>query len=310
MRHFGFVFLAIAGTASLAAQSAQQAPPQSARQALIEMFTGKRADDFQKHLPDAARKTLIHKDESAETSIALKVSSIVRELSAQGGHLETFDAGPDILVSEEPDGHERTEVAVEQDSLVGEEEQIELSVHIYKDSVAQPLPVVPRIIFTMKQEKEVWRLTELTVAAHVPLTDPDYLAGLRKQQNESNESAAMGRMQVTAQMEIAYMSNHPETGYTCTLSNLFPQAETTENSYANNMTKEESNGYRYALTGCDGTPASKYQLTAMPSDPDSDMKTLCIDESGKLRIASGSGKSNCFSRGEVINTVRAPVVPE
>ena len=77
---------------------------------------------------------------------------------------------------------------VEHDSLLGEDDEIELSVHYYKDGQLQPLPVVPDLTFTLKQEKEIWRLTEVTAAAHVPLTDPDYLKGLRKQQNEANES--------------------------------------------------------------------------------------------------------------------------
>ena len=43
-------------------------PPQSARQALIEMFMGKGSDDFAKHLPEAARQTLIRKGETPEGS--------------------------------------------------------------------------------------------------------------------------------------------------------------------------------------------------------------------------------------------------
>jgi hypothetical protein len=61
---------------------------------------------------------------------------------------------------------------VERDSLIGEEDKIELSVQVRKDEQPQSLPVVPRPIFTLKQEKEIWRLSEITLAAHVPLTDP------------------------------------------------------------------------------------------------------------------------------------------
>lgn len=310
MRSFGFVFLAICSTFLVAAQSTQQ-PPQSARQALIEMFMGKGADDFVKHLPDEARKSLIHKNDTAEVSIALRASSIARELSSQsGGHVETFDAGPNILVREDPDGHEKLEVAVEQDSLIGEEEDIELSVHVSKDGVPQALPVIPRIIFTLKQEKEVWRVTEVTVAAHLPLTDPDYLSGLRKQQNESNESAAMGRIYMIAQTEITYAADHPEIGYTCTLSNLSPQSGQAESLSASSMANPESNGYRFTLTGCEGAPASKYRLTAVPLDQDAEMKTFCVDESRKLRSLPADKKSNCFSQGEMMNVVGPTAQPD
>jgi hypothetical protein len=115
-------------------------------------------------------------------------------MAAQGRQLETFDTGPNILVSEQPDQHERIEVAVEHDSLMGEQDAIELSVHDYKDGQEQGLPVIPRLIFTFTQERDVWRLTELTVAGHIPLTDPDYLKVLRKQQDETNEQMAQMRM--------------------------------------------------------------------------------------------------------------------
>ena len=43
---------------------------------------------------------------------------------------------------------------VEHDNLAGEEDEIELSVHDYKDGQPQFLPVVPRLIFSFKQEAE------------------------------------------------------------------------------------------------------------------------------------------------------------
>ena len=117
---------------------------------------------------------------------------------AQGEHIETFDAGPTLLITTQNEGHERIEVAVEHDSLLGEEDEIELSIHYYKDGQLQTLPVVPRLTFTFKQEKEIWRLNEVTAAAHVPLTDPDYLKGLRKEQDEANETAAQNRVSIIA----------------------------------------------------------------------------------------------------------------
>jgi hypothetical protein len=310
-----YLFVTLATSFSLA-QTATPPPPQSARQALLEMFIGKGPDDFVKHLPDDARRTLIHKGESPETSIALRISVIGRQLTAQGEHVETFDAGPNILISEQNSGHERIEVAVEHDSLMGEEDEIELSVHVYKDGQPQPLPVVPRLVFTLKQEKEIWRLTELTVAAHVPLTDPDYLAGLRKEQDEANESAAQMRVAVIANAETSYSARHPASGYTCTLATLVARDSVIQDPAAApegpgvsdpGQGNEEWNGYRFILTGCDGSPASKYRLTAEPTDADSSMKKFCIDESGILKFVATGKSSICFSRGQVVNAVS--VVP-
>lgn len=291
----------IVALAPLRAQTTSP-PQQSARQALIEMFLSKNPADFAKHLPDAARQALIHKSETPDTSIVLRIASLGRTLTGQGEHIETFDVGPNILVSEQPD-HERFEVAVEHDSLMGEQNEIELSIHIYKNGQEQSIPVVPRLIFTLTQEGEIWRLTEVTVAAHIPLTDPDYLKGLRKQQDEANENAAQMRVNMIVATQPGYAVQHPETGYSCTISNLIPQSaepsapegSTSPDSAAG---AEESNGYRFTLSGCSGAPARKYRLTAVPIDPDSEGKTFCADESGTVKFVTGGKPSACFSSGQ------------
>ena len=188
-------------TANVAAQSQappqkQTPPPQTARQALIEMFMGKGPDSFVKHLPKVASQALIRKGENPETSMVQKISMIGYQIAAQG-HVETFDEGPMLLVSEQEEGKEKvkTEVTVERDNLMGESDEIEVSIHMYRDGQPEFLPVVPRLIFSMTQENEVWRLTEATLAAHVPLTDPDYLKGVRKKEDESNENMAVSPRQ-------------------------------------------------------------------------------------------------------------------
>ena len=305
--------LTLAAT-SLTAQNLQTPPPQSARQALIEMFLGKRENDLAKHLPDITRKALIRKDESPESSIVLRIAAAGRSMAAQGRTVETFDTGPNILVTEEPD-HERVEVAVEHDSLMGDQDEIELSIHGYKDGQEENLPVIPRLIFTLQQEKDVWRLTEITVAGHIPLTDPDYLKGLRKQQDEANEQMAQMRMHMIVNGQEAYSAAHPEIGYACTLSSLVPQrtdptAGEAAATFDPGQGGEEWNGYRFTLNGCGGTPSSKYRLAAVPIDSDSTGKTFCADESGKIKFVTSGKPSSCFSSGQELNqpTAYAPVV--
>src|SRR5579864_5221871 len=238
--------LTLAAT-SLTAQTLQTPPPQSARQALIEMFLGKGENDLAKHLADITRKALIRKDESAESSIVLRIAAAGRSMAAQGRTVETFDTGPNILVTEEPD-HERVEVAVEHDSLMGDQDEIELSVHGYKDGQEEHLPVIPRLTFTLKQDNDVWRLTEITVAGHIPLTDPDYLKGLRKQQDEANEQMAQMRVNMIVNGQQAYSTAHPDIGYACALSSLVPQktestdAEPTPTSFDPGQGSEQWNG--------------------------------------------------------------------
>jgi len=305
-----YALLWLAGSLALAqtpsAQTVTPPPPQSARQALIEMFLGKGENDFQKHLPDATRQTLIHKGEDPDSSVILKISTVGRQLVAQGQHIETFDEGPTLLVSQETNGNEKIEVLVDHDSLMGENDEIELAINYYKDGQPQSLPVIPRLTFTFAQEKEIWKLTEITAAAHVPLTDPDYLKGLRQQQDEANESAARMRVTVMSGAETNYAGKHPERGYACTLSNLFAQdaAAGTEGGgayYPPDYANEESGGYRFTISGCEGTPASKYRVTAVPIDSDSTLKTFCSDESGTVKFVTGGKSSSCFSRGQPAN---------
>ena len=305
--------LTLAGT-SLTAQNLQTPPPQSARQALIEMFLGKGENDLAKHLPDITRKALVRKDESPESSIVLRIASAGRSMAAQGRTVETFDTGPNILVTEQSD-HERVEIAVEHDSLMGDQDEIELSVHGYKDGQEENLPVIPRLIFTLKQEKDVWRLTEITVAGHIPLTDPDYLKGLRKQQDEANEQMAQMRMNMIVNGQKAYSAAHPEIGYACALSSLVPQkTESTGDgaspSFDPGQGSEQWNGYRFTLTGCGGTPSSKYRVAAVPTDSESTGKTFCADESGRVKFVTTGKPSSCFSSGQELNPppTYAPVV--
>lgn len=292
-------------------QSNTPPPPQSARQALIEMFLGKGADDFAKHLPEDARRALVRKGETPETSTVLRFSTIGREMVAQGNHVETFDTGSAILVNEQDEGREKIEVLVERDSLMGEEDEIELSVRYYKNGEPQFLPVVPRIIFTLKQENEIWRLTEITAAAHAPLTDPDYLQGLRKMQDESYESSARMRVGSIAGAEAEYSAKHPDKGYACTITALFASdAGAAPGQIPQYMdpgqANEEWNGYRITLSECQGTPATKYRLLAVPADPDSTSKTFCSDESGKVKFVQGGKSAACFSHGQTATPRSTP----
>lgn len=289
------------------AQSSTPPPPQSARQALIEMFLGKGAEDFSRHLPNDARKALLHKGETPQTSVALRIANIGREVTGQPGRVETFEVGPDILISDDPVTHEKVEIAVEHDSLFGEEDEIELSVHVYKDGQPQALPVVPSLTFRLKQEEEVWRLTEVVASAHIPLTDPDYLQGLRKEQDRTNEVGVRARITMIAEAETRYAADHKETGYTCSLTALFPPPISGEEqaAYAAGFAGDEANAYHLTLAGCQGTPVSKYQLLAIPMDPDSEMDVFCIDESGTLKSIPQDGKSSCFSSGKVVTGASA-----
>jgi len=292
-------------------QTPNDPPPQSARQALLEMFLAKGSADFAKHLPDTARQALIHKGETAESSAVLRIAEIGHQMTTQSEHLETFDTGSTILELQQNNGHEKIQVTVEHDSTMGDDEEIELSLHVYKDGMEEALPVLPRLTFTMRQENKIWKLIELSAAARVPLTDEDYLKGLRKQQNESLEAGARQHLSMIMAAENDYASRHADVGNTCVLGSLFAvdpssAAEQGLPFYGLDMAKEEWRAYRFSLTGCKGTPASKYRISAVPLDRDSELKTFCADQSGRLKFVVGESASTCFSKGESAGSLISP----
>jgi hypothetical protein len=311
MRHICCLLLAaFAINISSRAQAGNPTPPpQTARQALIEMFLGSDADALAKHLPENARHTLIRKGETSETSLVQRISLLIRQMSTQGEPIETFDIGPTLLASEKDEGKEKikTEVLVEHDSFMGENDEIELSIHIYRNGQPEFLPVIPRLIFSMTREKEVWRLSEITLAARVPLSDPDYLKGVRKQTDEMDENMASRRISMIASAEIRYSSDHPDRGYTCILTGLFGQGDTTDapaqpgQVYTPAAAADDSSGYHFSISGCQGNPASKFQIIAVPIESDSEMKAFCADESGRVRFDANGKGSASLTRGQILN---------
>jgi hypothetical protein len=304
LRAYLTVLLLIMGAALVTAQSPP--PPQTARQALIEMFTGKSPDAFEKHLPEAARHALVHKGDVGETSLVQQFGAACRELSSQGKLLQTFDTGLMLLSVEDRTGQDKFEVTVERDNLVGEEDEIEVSFQIFESGEVKALPVVPRFIFTMKQENDIWRVSDAELVVHAPLADPEYLKTLTTMQNERNEALAEGRIGDVGRLEKQYAASNPQRGYTCKLSDLKSQDDQADAEQPPAAPSgpapagDDSFGFHFAIAGCNPAPATKFHVTAVPIDPDSGMKAFCADSSGKIRFANDGTAASCLSSGESV----------
>jgi type IV pilus assembly protein PilA len=290
--------------ASLHATGAQnQTPPQTARQALLEIVLDRTAGAWEKHLPEAARRVLVHGGDIPQMQIVRQLTYFRAGISANGGELETFESGPLLLAIEEKASQHKVEIVVERDDLTGDADEIELSVRSYSEGQPESLPVVPRIILSMKQEKDVWKLSEITVALHVPLSDPDYLKGLKKIQNSNFESAATEGLRAINTAQVIYSRAFPERGFTCTLSTLGVSETQGDPSPEHAMMIDDSlasgnrNGYIFSITGCDIPPASRYRATAVPADPSSGMLAFCSDESGVIRYSADGHAATCLSEG-------------
>lgn len=290
-----------------------QPPPQSPRQALLEMFFGSAPNHLEKHLPEIARKAFQQLDSGAGQSFLGEISMIASQARALGSSFQTFDSGPTLLLAEEPPTQQKIEVLVEQDNLVGEENQIDLSFRMYRSGLEERLPIIPRLTFMMKPEKGVWKLNEVSFTARMPLGDPDFLKGfvkdLKKKQQSSNESMASWSIRTIVSAENAYHLAHSERGYSCSLSELAQassEARAQNNSAQNNnvialdskLVSGKKNGYVFALTGCDSL---HYKVAAEPATPAAGQRAYCADESGEIKFASDGKATTCLSRGQSLN---------
>jgi hypothetical protein len=150
----------------------QSAVPQTARQALLEMFFGKEPGTFVKHLPMATRDAL---EKSGALANLQQYSAMMSHMQTQGQNLQTYETGSVLLSAEDPKAEQKLEVLVENDSLRGDQDDIELSFHSYKNGQAQGMPRMVQMTFSMKQESQIWKLNEIAVTIRVPLADPDFL---------------------------------------------------------------------------------------------------------------------------------------
>ena len=97
-------FLALTVVAS--AQT-QPPPPQTARQAVLEMLFGKTPNAFQKHLPENALDIIGKTDIGLLGMFSQQISIMQRQALSENKQLETFDAGPFLLVSETLQGRQQ-----------------------------------------------------------------------------------------------------------------------------------------------------------------------------------------------------------
>jgi hypothetical protein len=233
---------------------------------------------------------------------------------------------------------------VERDDLRGEEDEIELSFHGYKDGETQTAGSKVRFTLTMKQEMGAWRLNEVMVSVRVSLTDPAFLKAMSTNMRPTvsstsmgssqisasgsssvsspglgsssfgsasdatmiaaNEAAAVGGVRVVNTAQVSYAATFPGRGFTCALSDLGGMGAgggPTEHQAMMidpRLAQGRKNGYVFRLNGCDGTPASRYNISAVPADSSSGRRAFCSDESGVVRISEDGNAESCLSAGK------------
>ncbi len=314
--------LAIANVCA-ASSEAQSAPaPQTARQALMEMFFSKTPGTLVQHLPAATRAAL---EKAGALTKLQEYSAMASQLQLQGQHLETFETGSVLLSTEDAKIGQKTEITVVNDALRGDQDDIELAFHVYKNGKEERTPFMPQMTFSMKQEGQVWTLNEISVTIHLPLADPDLLKAITEKmkpqaattttftapamepsgQTASSDAMVVAAVRTILTAEVTYATSYPTVGFTCSLSSLdgFGGGEANERQAMlinSGLASGKKYGYVFTLSGCGGAPATSFHLTAAPSGNAYGRKAFCADQSGVIRSSADGNAATCLASGTVV----------
>jgi len=312
------VFSALAAAPAWAQGPDTPTAPQTARQALLDMFFSKTPGTFVKHLPAATLSTL---EKSGALASLQPYSMLAGQMQTKEKGFETFQTGSILLAADDAQSGRKFEITVENDSLQGDEDSIELSFQTYKDKQLQRTPFLPRMTFVMKMESGVWKLNEILVTVRLPLADPDFLKSIAEGMKSraaattatqpqvqtltttfGADASVVAAMRTILTAEATYRSTYPAVGYTCTLSDLdgFGGGEVNEHQamlIASGLASGKRFGYVFTLSGCSGTPASGFHLAAAPGGNSFGRRAFCSDQSGALRYSADGNAATCFGSG-------------
>jgi type IV pilus assembly protein PilA len=110
----------------------------------------------------------------------------------------------------------------------------------------------------------------------------------------ANESSAIVSVRQIVAAESNYASSHPETGYTCNLSDLATVIDA-------KLARGEKNGYIFDLSSCragvDGGNVG-FRVVAYPAALDrTGSQSFCSDESGVVKTDVSGSHQHCMANG-------------
>lgn len=306
--------LSVATSFALAQKEPVPAKPQTPRQALIEVVT-KGGDSVLKHMTVEVQELLLKPENKSPALMA------IGSMKPESG-LEAFEAGDVLFRYSQPAQHLKYEVVVDSDDLAGTEDTFQLSLHMFQDGKEENPQfglMSPHFTVSMKQQQNIWRLNKISVGADFPIGDPEFVKGTFLKNDThvhttglvattGGPDAAANRTQPVAMppeqvvtmlgfAESTYARMHPDQGFTCSLSEL--EQSTKMMGLDQQISTGSYNGYRFALSGCEGKPAGSYQLIAEPLTAGSGEKAFCSDATQNLRMVESGTGANCLAFGKV-----------
>jgi type IV pilus assembly protein PilA len=159
----------------------------------------------------------------------------------------------------------------------------------------------------MKLESSVWRLSEFSFNARIPIGDTDFLETLSHHlaasHTHSQEAAALHALRSIATAQVSYAATFPGIGFACSLSALGGDSEGEPTPRAARMVERmlssgRLEGYTFEISDCSGSPTNHYLVSAAPDNNEADLRVFCADETGKIRYADGGQAGDCLSSGD------------
>jgi len=307
------VVLALLASAALYAQpQAQAPPPQTPRQALIEMISGGQ-DGVMKHLTMEMQKSLQGdgKNNSASQLAAFD------QIKSASSDFQVFETGQVLLSATEPKSNEKLEVHVDSDDLSGDTDNMDISFHQFRDGVEQDIPyaaMLSRFTVGMKRQANIWRLNEISINIKVPVGDPKLLekfgngmpgmiggkigASASGKPEKPRDMAPREAITMVAFAESTFARSHPETGFTCTLADL--AKSNPFNLDPRIFSGEPYHGYKFSLSGCQDKPSGSFRLIAEPVSPAAGTKAYCTDATNNVRSSDDGLGSSCLASGKQV----------
>jgi hypothetical protein len=315
-------------------QPARPKPPQTPRQALIEIITGG-GKAVQKHITveiqqmisEASKKKDPSDKTAAETLMMFQQFLTMPSLAGQKD-LQTFDSGP-VLLSFVPGEKQKLEVHLEADDLSGDLDTLQLSIHWLKDGQELNIPFMPIIVVGLKHQENIWRLNEIGGNAKLVVGDPRFFADLVKfQQSEEQDSQQRQKpkaeaaekpeppklptssvVSMLAYAEMRYARVNPDVGFTCNIADLFTGKDAGFSEVLDpQIATGTYNGYRFTVTGCDGKPASVFHMVAEPLSMGSGSQAFCTDPTHNIRTSDDGRGGTCLASGTIMKTEVSPSI--
>ena len=248
---------------------------------------------------------------------------MIRGLQPRGirPHDRLFPAGSTLLVMSEPAQRKKFEVRIDNDDLNGDQDILQLSLHSFSDGQEQQDEysyMFSRITVTLKKQQNIWRLSNVGIGMELPLGDPAFLkkAFFNGGEGKATDAGVVAPIDTTdmklektsafdpegivamlGMAERSYASQHPEIGFTCSLSEL------AEVGKGFGLDPQLGSGtymsYRWSVSGCDGKPAGSFQIVAEPMAQGSGSRAACIDATENLRVLEDGRGSACLTSGKV-----------